>query len=246
MSLSIGKGGIYKTFVVASLIVRIVPGISAFFAIYVSCTAGPTHSIGNSFQEISRSPANWVVAAIEAEFWRAIHRDIFQKAIVPIRVGETGHGIHAEVVTLCSTPMSNWQRVRTDGHGRSHSIIRVVPVHFIHQVDRQNHQIIDFLRYAWQKPPDPKQISSGTLVKQALDQWYVQGQSNRIEVQIDCDPHLSGLFVDPEQIKESIVNLLMNVREAMSDGGDDERLILELADSGCGIPPAIKTDCSVL
>jgi signal transduction histidine kinase len=59
--------------------------------------------------------------------------------------------------------------------------------------------------------------------------------------------HLQQVEVDPDQVKEALVNLLLNAREAMPDGGrlmvttragDQGKVEIEVADTGCGIPSA--------
>jgi signal transduction histidine kinase len=114
------------------------------------------------------------------------------------------------------------------------------------EVDRLTHRINDFLRYARQKPPEPKAMAPDALAEAALWQWKAQERPERIEVLTDFAEHLPSVNVDPQQVKEALVNLLINAREAMPDGGrltvstrgDDGWIEIEVADTGCGIPRA--------
>jgi signal transduction histidine kinase len=117
--------------------------------------------------------------------------------------------------------------------------------YIIEEVDRLKHQIVDFLRYARQKPPVPQVIAPESLVQSALDEWWAQEKPNHITVRTQFGSDLPDLVVDPEQVKEALVNLLMNAREAMQDGGEltieirtgeHEYIEVEITDTGCGIP----------
>ncbi|MFZ1818019.1 MAG: ATP-binding protein, partial [Nitrospira sp.] len=57
---------------------------------------------------------------------------------------------------------------------------------------------------------------------------------------------LPSIQVDPEQVKEALMNLLINAREAMPEGGtltlttragQDSEVEIEVADTGIGIAP---------
>jgi len=118
--------------------------------------------------------------------------------------------------------------------------------YIIEEVDRLTHRINDFLRYARQKPPEPKPISPETLVNAALWQWKAQGGCERITVVTHFAQDLPELSVDPDQVKEALVNLLINAREAMAAGGRltvaasrdaQGRIAIEVEDSGSGIDP---------
>jgi signal transduction histidine kinase len=119
--------------------------------------------------------------------------------------------------------------------------------YIIDEVDRLTHRINDFLRYARQKPPERKPTSPESLVQSALWQWKAQGSHEHITVTTHFDPDLPHLQIDPDQVKEAMVNLLINAREAMSAGGDltigvrrepDETIAIDIADTGCGISEA--------
>jgi signal transduction histidine kinase len=119
--------------------------------------------------------------------------------------------------------------------------------YIIEEVDRLAHRINDFLRYARQKPPEPRRTRPEMLVEAALAQWRAQGGPAGITVDTQYDAACSAVSVDPEQVKEALVNLLVNAREAMPQGGritaisrqaGAGQIELEIADTGCGIPPA--------
>ncbi|OGW67367.1 MAG: hypothetical protein A3A88_03755 [Nitrospirae bacterium RIFCSPLOWO2_01_FULL_62_17] len=115
----------------------------------------------------------------------------------------------------------------------------------IQEVDRIARLINDFLRYARQKPPEPKQLPLSTIAQTALVQWKANGGLERIAIDTKFEQDLPEVSVDPDQVKEALVNLLANAREAMPDGGhvtvtiglDHSRVAIEIADTGCGISP---------
>ncbi len=119
--------------------------------------------------------------------------------------------------------------------------------YIIDEVDRLTHRINDFLRYARQKPPEPKCLAPEALAQAALWQWKAQGGHERMELVTDFGPQLPPVCVDPDQVKEALVNLLINAREAMPEGGRvtvttradaDRHVEIVVADTGCGISRA--------
>jgi signal transduction histidine kinase len=130
---------------------------------------------------------------------------------------------------------------------QSDAVKQEVARYIMDEVDRLTHRINDFLRYARQKPPEPKLIQPDALAQAALWQWKAQGGNEKLTVETCFDDSLPPLEVDPDQIKEALVNLLINAREAMPTGGrltvttradEDCHVEIEIADTGCGIPRA--------
>jgi len=128
---------------------------------------------------------------------------------------------------------------------QSNAVKQEVARYIMDEVDRLTHRINDFLRYARQKPPEPKLIQPEALAQAALWQWKAQGGIEKLSIETHFCPSLPALQVDPDQVKEALVNLLINAREAMPTGGcltvttrasDDRYVEVEVADTGCGIP----------
>ncbi|MDP9132808.1 MAG: hypothetical protein M3M98_06715, partial [Nitrospirota bacterium] len=74
-------GGLQRKFFFALLIVGIVPGSAALWATYLFSTASLKQAIGEGFQEIARSTAIRLAAAVDNEIDRAI-----RLALVPLHV----------------------------------------------------------------------------------------------------------------------------------------------------------------
>ncbi|MGH7253095.1 MAG: cache domain-containing protein, partial [Nitrospiraceae bacterium] len=77
-------GGLQKKFFIALLIVGILPGVAALIATYLYSTHSLKHSIGSSFQEIARSTAIRIAAAVDTEIDHAV-----QLASIPLVVRQT-------------------------------------------------------------------------------------------------------------------------------------------------------------
>lgn len=120
--------------------------------------------------------------------------------------------------------------------------------YIIDEVDRLTHRINDFLRYARQKPPELRRVSLNEIAQAALWQWRAQGRHEGLDVVTQFEERLPAVRVDPEQVKEALVNLLLNAREATPDGGQitvtttkagqAESCEIQVADTGLGIAPA--------
>lgn len=111
------------------------------------------------------------------------------------------------------------------------AVKREVAQYVIDEVDRLTNRINHFLRFARQKPPEIRPVAAKSLLDAALMEWRAAGKGEPITVQLHVSPGLPELLVDPDQVKEALVNLLVNAREAMPHGGV-LRLSAGLAESG--------------
>ncbi|MGC3973191.1 MAG: cache domain-containing protein [Nitrospira sp.] len=102
--------------------------------------------------------------------------------------------------------------------GIRHEMARYI----IDEVNKLSQRLNDFLRYARQKPPDLADCSAEDVMRAALKQWEAQGGQERVRVEHRLERNLPLIRIDPEQIKEALVNVLINAREAMAEGGNTD------------------------
>ena len=111
----------------------------------------------------------------------------------------------------------------------------------------------NFLEFS--RPPKLKMqsISPSAIVDQALALLQHRLKSYDVEVRIERDHYLPEIDADPDQIKEVIVNLIVNACEAMERGGSiviqeqesmtpskERTAVIRLSDNGPGIPEPIR------
>jgi len=102
----------------------------------------------------------------------------------------------------------------------------------------------DLLNYAKPVKPEIERID----VKEFFDDLYAmlerQGIFKRLEASLTLEDDLPTLYLDRHQLMQVLMNLIMNARDAMPDGGklrisasavDNDYLVIEVEDSGDGI-----------
>lgn len=117
--------------------------------------------------------------------------------------------------------------------------------------------IRNFLEFS--RPPKLKmqQISPSDVVDQALQLLKHRLELYEVKVEVQRREKLPQIWADPEQLKEVLVNLVVNACEAMVGGGtitiqEEERVqeplghvaVLKVRDTGPGIPAAIQDKVS--
>jgi len=111
----------------------------------------------------------------------------------------------------------------------------------------------NFLEFS--RPPRPKfqQVSPSDVVDMTLVLLKHRLETYGVDVRLVREQPLPEVDVDPEQLKEALVNLILNACDAMGENGRIEITeetgfvdplgrvaILQLSDSGPGIPPEIQ------
>lgn len=113
------------------------------------------------------------------------------------------------------------------------------------EINRLKGLLTDFLDFA--RPQTPKRVTSepGELLEAVSKLAAETAKMSRIHVRIEPVGSASTVLVDPEQMKQVLLNLVINAIQAMPNGGEIvlraartlESVILEVQDEGVGIPP---------
>ena len=105
------------------------------------------------------------------------------------------------------------------------------------------------LNFSRKNEPQKRSCDLNSVLRDALSLTRNQAHLNQIRLVEELDDHLREVVVDPFQIQEVAVNVILNAIDAMADGGtltvrsrrvredQAEWAEFEVADTGCGIAP---------
>ena len=108
---------------------------------------------------------------------------------------------------------------------------------------RLNRLLTNFLDFAKPRPPDLQMVEINSLLDSVMELAQHAGGRRKLELVKEIEPGLATLKCDAEQLKQVLLNLVMNAIQAMPQGG---RVVLaaqrqgtgaaiEVRDQGCGI-----------
>ncbi len=101
-------------------------------------------------------------------------------------------------------------------------------------------QLLDFYH---PRSVEKGEVNLANVIDELIVLVSVQMESNRIRLKKDYPVDLPGVWASAEQLKQVFLNLIMNAKDFMPDGGeiiisgreDNGNVILDFADSGAGI-----------
>ena len=121
----------------------------------------------------------------------------------------------------------------------------------LEEVDRLNRFVTEFLHFARQSAPDTVPSNLNELLENTLFLFDEKLKEKSIAVEKDFDHSLPLLQIDPHQMEQVFINLLVNALDAMSKGGNIKissalenntkegistaQATITMADSGVGI-----------
>jgi signal transduction histidine kinase len=113
------------------------------------------------------------------------------------------------------------------------------------EVIRLNSIVESFLKFA--RPPKPRleSTSINELVETTLVLFKKRAQEGRIEIRKKLADNLPEIHLDRDQIRQVLLNIVLNSSDSMHDGGileiktgirnSDHRITVDISDSGVGI-----------
>jgi len=115
------------------------------------------------------------------------------------------------------------------------------------EIDRLEGILRDFRRYAGGMQPVRRLIDINTVVEELIDFFRPQAQQHRISIRTALSPSPLLCEIDPDRVKEALLNLFINAQQAMAEGGelmlrtagDKWSAEVEVIDTGSGIAPEL-------
>lgn len=122
----------------------------------------------------------------------------------------------------------------------------------IEEVDRLDRRISHLLSFSRPAPFHPMEEGVPQLIESLLPGFSELMKKQGIELELELQPDLPPICVDPMQLEQVLVEIISNALDAMPDGGrlriqarfneggsGPGSVIIELADTGVGIPEHI-------
>jgi two-component system sensor histidine kinase HydH len=114
--------------------------------------------------------------------------------------------------------------------------------------DRLNGLVTDFLRYARPRSPEMLPTPAHEVIDSVVKLARKQAEQSRVGIEIFAANDLPAVMMDAEQMKQVLLNLILNAIDAMPGGGrltiDVDRsgdgLVIAIKDTGEGIDPAVR------
>jgi two-component system NtrC family sensor kinase len=115
------------------------------------------------------------------------------------------------------------------------------------QIARISQVLRDMLDFARQRPPARAPLDLASVVESGLRLASFDKAFKRLAVTTDFDERLPRIAADADQLQQVFLNLFLNARDAMPEGGElrvraffdeaDAEAVVEVTDSGHGIAP---------
>lgn len=99
--------------------------------------------------------------------------------------------------------------------------------------------------YSRQVPPQEREVDLNLLVKENAYFMAHLCEQHRVEIVQEIDETLGAIPADPFQLRQVLMNLIMNAVQAMPEGGtifirthrEEDRIVLTVEDTGTGMDP---------
>ena len=165
-------------------------------------------------------------------------------------LGSLASGLAHEIKNPLSTMTITLGLLREDFEGsdspRDRRLLR--KIHLLEaEVLRLEHILQDFLQFAGGHTVRPEIVSVNGWLSELLDFFEPSLTDSSIRLTRRLAPKLPAVLVDPELMKQAVLNLLTNAKQAMPGGGEltvrtwssGDRIRIDVSDTGAGIAPDV-------
>ncbi len=153
------------------------------------------------------------------------HAEQMQRAAKLASLGEIISGIAHEIknpLTGISCAVQVFQSEMDEDDGR-----RAVTTEILNHVKRLDRTVKDLLNYAKPKPPSFMPLNVRDVLDKAVFFVYPEAKKQNVTIDASMEGEVSDVMMDPDQIQQVFLNLIINAVQAMPDGGKLKIIISE-------------------
>lgn len=184
--------------------------------------------------------------------WRVLHqgRETETRRVRREHLAEVGvlaSGLAHEIRNYLNAMRTHLALLRksaeSDGAGRPSGEKRIARLE--ETIGGLEELVTEFLTFARPQADRLEEIGLRELIGEVADFVGLDLEQAGVELHVDVAPDLAPVWADRAKLKRAVLNLLVNARQAMPDGGtlrvratpQPDAVLIEIADTGCGIPP---------
>jgi signal transduction histidine kinase len=113
------------------------------------------------------------------------------------------------------------------------------------EIERLTQLSEKYLSLARRSRPDFQEEDVGEVVREALASSGAELAQHKIQSKLDVEPELPLVRIDEMQIRQVLLNLIRNAREAMVDGGELSISVRRLTPAALTTPADVAPDSDV-
>ncbi len=116
----------------------------------------------------------------------------------------------------------------------------------VHETMRCRRIVRDLLDFSRQQAPHRRPTDLDSVARRTVSMVERQASFHDVNIHVETQEQLPKVSIDPRQIQQALLNLVINARDAMESKGDltirtavwekNRSVALSVTDTGCGIP----------
>ena len=145
------------------------------------------------------------------------HDEQMQRAAKLASLGEIVSGIAHEIKNplagiSCAVQVLQSEMDENDGR-------RVITGEILHHIKRLDRTLKDLLNYAKPRPPRFVPSSINNVLDKAVFFVYPEANKQKVVIETEIADNIPAIMMDPDQMQQIFLNLIINAVQAMPDGG---------------------------
>jgi len=135
------------------------------------------------------------------------------------------------------------------GHGKETPEREYADV-MVREIDRINHVVTDLLNFSRPITLEPEATRLPDLLDHVASLVSADAKTHGIDIHLDCETGMPPMSLDPNQVTQALLNLMLNAINAMETGGavkirasvfhEGAGVELQVEDNGPGIDPDVQ------